>query len=204
MQAITQAILTPQRPPYSTLEFGPREFELKGEVYHRSDFHVVNGRGLKLKGSLFRSSQLTPLCVLYCHGNCGNRLDSLEVLESALPKGLSFCSFDFSGAGHSEGRFTSFGFFEQDDISTILSYLRNEGIGEVILWGRSMGAVAALMYASRHAGVRAVIADSPFASMKELLRDVIHSYIRLPDFLTNYLISRLQRSILTTGNFDIE
>jgi len=204
MQAIAQAILTPQRFPYSTLELGPRDFALKGEQYHRSDFHVLNGRGLRLKGSLFRSARSRPLCVVYCHGNCGNRLDAMEVLEAVLPLQVSFCAFDFSGAGHSEGRYVSFGYYEQEDLTSILSYLRSQGLPEAILWGRSMGAVAALLYTCSHEGIRAVVADSPFASLKELLRDVINSYVPLPSLVTDFLIARLQTSILSLADFDLE
>lgn len=128
----------------------------------------------------------------------------MEVLEAILPMQVSFCAFDFSGAGHSEGRFVSFGYYEQEDIAAVVEHLRGEGVRETILWGRSMGAVAALMYASRSDGIRAVVADSPFANMKELLRDVINSYVPLPDLITNFIISRLQHSILSLGGFDIK
>lgn len=33
------------------------------------------------------------------------------------------CSFDFSGSGKSEGKFTSFGLREQDDVTAILKWL---------------------------------------------------------------------------------
>jgi len=128
----------------------------------------------------------------------------MEVLEAVLPLQVSFCAFDFSGAGHSEGRYVSFGYYEQEDLTSILSYLRSQGLPEAILWGRSMGAVAALLYTCSHEGIRAVVADSPFASLKELLRDVINSYVPLPSLVTDFLIARLQTSILSLADFDLE
>ena len=205
MQAIAEAILAPQRFQYSALELGPKDFMLNGGVYHRHDFEVTNGRGLKLSGSLFQGGKPSRLCVVYCHGNCGNRLDSLEVLEVILPRYMSFCAFDFSAAGHSEGQYVSFGYHETADIDAVLQYLFSLGpIREVILWGRSMGAAASILYASAHPEVRAVVADSSFMSMRQLLTDVVNSYIPLPDFLSSFIVTRLNRAIQEKAGFDIE
>ena len=50
----------------------------------------------------------------------------------------------------SEGEGTSAGYREARDIWHVVDYLVDQaGFKEVILWGRSMGAVAALMYSSQ-------------------------------------------------------
>jgi pimeloyl-ACP methyl ester carboxylesterase len=56
--------------------------------------------------------------------------------------------FDFAGCGKSEGEDITYGLREAEDVNSIIDYLRvNKGIKEFVLWGRSMGAVAALLYA---------------------------------------------------------
>jgi cobalamin biosynthesis Co2+ chelatase CbiK len=36
-------------------------------------------------------------CVVFCHGNCGNRAAVFECMNFLLKKNLIVCSFDFSG-----------------------------------------------------------------------------------------------------------
>jgi hypothetical protein len=59
-----------------------------------------------------------------------------------------------SGSGKSDGEKITYGLKEQQDISTflfivgpVIDYLhKRRGINEFVIWGRSMGAVAALLY----------------------------------------------------------
>jgi alpha/beta superfamily hydrolase len=39
---------------------------------------------------------------------------------------FNICSFDFSGAGYSEGDYVTLGFFEKDDIKAVVDFLRKE------------------------------------------------------------------------------
>ena len=67
----------------------------------------------------------------------------MESVEKLLPAGLSVFAFDFSGCGMSEGAHVSLGWYEKDDIASIVAFLRNvTKIGRIGLWGRSMGAVS--------------------------------------------------------------
>ncbi len=42
-------------------------------------------------------------CVIYCHGNCGSRVDASDCLDLLLPQSISVFAFDFSGSGLSDG-----------------------------------------------------------------------------------------------------
>ena len=71
-------------------------------------------------------------------------------LQKFIENGLQLCCFDFHGCGISDGNFVSLGVYESFDIETVANFLRSSGrVGKIILWGRSMGAVASLLYASR-------------------------------------------------------
>lgn len=53
-----------------------------------------------------------------------------------------------------------------------------------ILWGRSMGAVAAMLYTFKEPRyIEYMILDSPFSSVERMVRDVASSYIKLGEFL---------------------
>jgi alpha-beta hydrolase superfamily lysophospholipase len=68
-------------------------------------------------------------------------------VEEILKMGLSFCSFDFSGCGNSEGSSISFGANEKFDIGAVVEKVKEMfGVTRVILWGRSMGSACAVKY----------------------------------------------------------
>jgi alpha-beta hydrolase superfamily lysophospholipase len=74
------------------------------------------------------------------------------MVESILSLGLNLCIFDFAGYGNSEGETVSLGCREIWDIECIIQHLREHyNQYQFILWGRSMGAVAALLYLSTKA-----------------------------------------------------
>ena len=59
--------------------------------------------------------------------------------------------FDFAGCGKSEGEYVSLGYHEKDDLEGIINYSRQVyPIGNVSLWGRSMGAVTAILYVEKN------------------------------------------------------
>ena len=60
-------------------------------------------------------------------------------------------SFDFSGSGISDGDFVSLGLNESEDLKIVLNHAKQElGYREIYLWGRSMGAVTALLYCQKY------------------------------------------------------
>ncbi len=66
----------------------------------------------------------TP-CIIYCHGNAGNKIDIVEIFDF-LRWDFNICSFDFSGAGYSEGEYVTLGFNERHDIEAVVKFLRIE------------------------------------------------------------------------------
>ena len=82
-------------------------------------------------------------------------------------------TFDFAGCGLSEGEYISLGYYEKDDLSVVVDYLRGTGSVSLIgLWGRSMGAVTALMYADSDPSIAAMVLDSPFSNMEVLAKEI--------------------------------
>ncbi len=90
-------------------------------------------------------------------------------MEFLLPYGISLCSFDFSGCGQSEGDYISLGWFEKEDVSCVIKYLREnkKTIDKIGLWGRSMGAVTSIM-TIKSGEIDCVVADSAFYSFRNL------------------------------------
>ena len=127
-----------------------------GENYSQDDFKVANEKGEQLCVSFVEPAYdedrpggkdgLMP-CVIYMHGNASNKSEGLSYIGKLLPKGITLCSFDFSGCGNSEGAWVTLGHKEKDDLKAIISYLYdNKRVSTIGLWGRSMGAVTSLFY----------------------------------------------------------
>ena len=70
-------------------------------------------------------------------------------VEKVMAKGFNYCCFDFSGAGLSQGKYVSLGYHEKYDIQAVLEHITSKfNIKKFILWGRSMGAAAAIKFMS--------------------------------------------------------
>ena len=125
------------RPPRYTYDpddvLGPKRFRIDGRLFERIDVEVMNRRRQRLRCSHYlpiiegsRGGQHTKFpCVIYCHGNCGSRVDASDCLDLLLPQSISVFAFDFSGSGLSDGETISLGFYEQDDLMAVIEYLRS-------------------------------------------------------------------------------
>eukprot|EP00959_Pyramimonas_sp_CCMP1952_P128715 2691729-Pyramimonas_sp.AAC.1 len=48
-------------------------------------------------------------CVIYCHGNSGNRTEALAVVKALLPLNFTVIAFDWGGCGLSGGDYITLG-----------------------------------------------------------------------------------------------
>lgn len=76
-------------------------------------------------------------------------------------------------------------------------------INKLALWGRSMGAVTALLYLSHHQTIASAIFDSPFKSLKDLVEDMGSKTSKVPSFILNGGLKIISKTILDKGKFDI-
>jgi len=65
--------------------------------------------------------------VIYLHGNSSSRRAARSLLTILVPLNISVFVFDFSGCGHSEGKYISLGYFEKDDLKVVVKFLRQSG-----------------------------------------------------------------------------
>ncbi|CAD7928688.1 unnamed protein product [Amoebophrya sp. A120] len=101
------------------------------------------------------ASSRPPPCVVYLHGNASCRLEAKETWDYVLSLGFSLFAFDFSGSGNSDGDYVSLGFYEREDLHTVVTHLREQdNVGPIMLWGRSMGAFTALSYCAKYGSTR--------------------------------------------------
>jgi alpha-beta hydrolase superfamily lysophospholipase len=108
--------------------------------------------------------------VITLAGYKGAKHHTLGIAAALWRGGADVLLFDNRGRGDSEGEITTLGYLEQLDALAAIEYARTRSDAPLGLVGYSMGAAVAIMVAAGDERVGAVVADSPFASQRELLR----------------------------------
>lgn len=138
-----------------------------GLDYEPVEFYSDNTKEdeLKIKG-WFIDGQSED-CVILAPGKGQTRWELLDFAPFIHDAGYDVLLFDPQGRGKSEGERWGFGYFESRDIANAVQHLEeNYGVQNYGLLGRSAGGTATLLAALNSREVDAVIADSPFASIK--------------------------------------
>ncbi len=111
--------------------------------------------------------------VIMVHGNGGNRNNSgghaLDIAGGLVEQGFSVLMFDLHGYGESEGDTVSGGYYEKDDLKGAVAYLKQRGYEKIGVLGFSLGAVTALLAAAEDEEIDAVVADSAFADLNDIM-----------------------------------
>lgn len=131
--------------------------------FHSSD-------GVALFGRLFKGTRRSAIVLAHGYTACQEEL--LELAAHLQARGYNVLLFDFRNHGRSGAskQGSSIGYREREDVCAAVRYLKRrrsidpQGIGVL---GMSMGAATALLAAADCEDIRAVVADSPFADLRE-------------------------------------
>jgi dipeptidyl aminopeptidase/acylaminoacyl peptidase len=113
--------------------------------------------------------------IILVHGIDQNRWNTWErVPQKAqlfVQHGFDVLVFDLRGHGQSGGDRLGFGWVERNDVRGAVAYVERRGIlpGRIGLQAHSYGAATALLTAAVDPDVSAVVADSAFADIRQLL-----------------------------------
>ena len=205
-----KAVIRPNRDEYKEEDLGPDKFQINHKYYKRTDFSITNKRNLKLMCSFWepfdeeREYVRLP-CVVYLHGNSSSRCEALAEIKHLLPLNITVFAFDFSGCGQSQGEYISLGWYEREDVETVIEYLRKTNkVSTIGLWGRSMGAVTAIMYGDRDPSIAGMVLDSAFASLKELIEELVKDRVSLPNFILNQATKLVKSTIMKKAKFNLD
>jgi alpha-beta hydrolase superfamily lysophospholipase len=121
-------------------------------------------------------------CIVYCHSHSGNRFEGTILLD-VIGRDFDLCVLEFSGYGYSQGKYSTLGLKESEELEVLVNYLKKEKkIDQLFLWGRSMGAVSILLYLHRlgakaQEACQGVVLDSPFSSTKDMVLGLDCSFV---------------------------
>lgn len=159
-----------------------------GSPCERVQFHA-RGESVRLMASYRRAPDASAV-VLLVHGRDACRGDELrgttETLVSELiARGMSVMMIDLRGHGESDQARLTFGRRERHDILGAVDFLLTRGYppGSIGVLGASMGGASAIAAAAEEPAIGALITDSAFASLDDVLAAQFTRLTRLPMFV---------------------
>ena len=141
---------------------------------------------VRISGWFFRAPGVpnAPAIVL-CHGIWTGRRECLPLALRFQAAGYNVLCFDFRAHGMSDGRFTSVGHHETNDVLGAVEYLKQRpevDPARIGVIGFSMGAAATIQAAARTSDIAAVVADSAYASFLDAAKYSFRLVTRVPHF----------------------
>jgi len=152
------------RPPRLSIPLRPADYGLAVETVRiRAD------DGVHLAG-WFVPRPGAPAIVLL-HGYPAEKADLLPIATALAPE-FATLLVDHRYFGQSEGRTTTLGYRERQDLKRIVDFLESRGVTAVGVFGFSLGGAVALLTAAEDPRIRAIAAYAPFADLKALGREL--------------------------------
>lgn len=152
-----------------------QEMTIKGEPA------IINSNGLDLPCWFIAPEKGKPT-VLYCHGNTTNITNTQKVGEHYSNKGIGVLMVEYPGYGEAPGKASQTGLFQSALDGA--GFLNKKGIRnkDIIVHGYSLGgAVAAHTVSNSEKPFKALILDSTFTSMPDVMANWINNKVLLSE-----------------------
>ena len=143
----------------------------KYESLEKEHAELITKDGLKLQGIYIEAPQKTNKTVILVHGISVAHINAIKYMDIFYKRGWNVLTFDHRRHGSSEGKYSTYGYYEKEDLDLWIKWvLRRNGDDSIIgLHGESMGAATVLQYAAISSHVSFIIADCGYSNLKELL-----------------------------------
>ena len=157
--------------------------------WNKKDFEVDGVHG-KIRGEVVfhpeMKNQARKKVAIVCHGHTCNRINSVKYASIFYNQGYSLVLYDHAYFGLSQGAYTTLGFNEKFDLSTVIDYTK--GIfGQdcfLALHGESMGAVTILCVLGLRSDINLLVADCGFSHTMNYYRELCSKLVHLPAYPT--------------------
>jgi len=144
---------------------------------------------IKIK-AWFIANNKTKNAVIVCHGYPFDK-GNVFSFASFLHKDYNLLFFDFRAMGESEGKYTTVGYKEVEDLKAAVKYLKENGMENVGALGFSLGGATILM--AKSDDIKAIVADSSYANL-DLMVDSLYRqffFFKYPFVLTTRVLAKL-------------
>ncbi|MGN7938563.1 MULTISPECIES: alpha/beta hydrolase [Bacillaceae] len=168
-------LLSPRRVSYEkTFKIGIQRGEIDERAFNsikKEELFIPSYYGYKLHGMFFPVENGKKV-VIIAHGITWSLFGSFKYVKMFQKRGFHVLLCDHRYHGLSGGKYTSYGFYEKDDLKAWIDYLEKRFGGNTFigLLGESLGAASALELSKRDRRVKFCIADCSFSDFQSLLR----------------------------------
>jgi uncharacterized protein len=174
--ALYRRVFVPARPDWlDDFQFTPWEFQAD---YEEVDLTTVDGVAF---GAWFFRQTGSPQVIVISPGHKARRQDVLGIAVALWRKGFNVLCYSYRGMPASDRGLVTMGIREVQELAAAIAFarkrVRNARIG---LLGYSMGAVVSLLGAAGDPSVKALVLDSPYGDLRQLLRENVRRVALLP------------------------
>jgi pimeloyl-ACP methyl ester carboxylesterase len=127
------------------------------------------GKPLKIAAWWIPHELANGRTLILLHGYADAKVGGIAWAPTLHELGYNILALDLRAHGESEGRFTTAGFFERQDVNQVIDELKGdlpEQTRELVLFGISLGAAVAAAVAVARDDLQAVIMESPYPNYR--------------------------------------
>ncbi|UCH42953.1 MAG: alpha/beta hydrolase [Dehalococcoidales bacterium] len=130
--------------------------------------------------------------IIMVHGADQHRADPsigmLGIASKLVEHGYNVLMFDLRGHGESEGNMMSAGYYEQRDLNGAVEYVKGRGFQRIGVLGFSVGAATAVLATAENSDISALVSDSGFADLKDMMEPEFSKRTKFPKFFLGPLL----------------
>ncbi|XZJ61034.1 alpha/beta hydrolase [Clostridium perfringens] len=163
----------------------------------KEDITLKSFDGLNLTSTLIMNENPTNKFIVLVHGVSICYVGSLKYFDIFYRNGFNVLIVNQRRHGKSEGKYSTYGFYEKYDVNMWIEYLKSRFGNDIILGlhGESMGAGTVMETISLNDSIKFVIEDCGYSNFHELIGfQITHAY-------KNRLVRKILRPSLIFANF---
>ncbi len=169
-------LFVPARPDWlDDFMFTPWEFQAN---YEEVDLATVDGVAF---GAWFFRQTGSRQVIVVSPGHKGRRQDVLGISVALWRKGFNVLCYSYRGMPASDRVLVTMGVREVQELAAAIAFARRRvRDARIGLLGYSMGAVVSLLGAAGDPSVEALVLDSPYCDLRQVLRENVRRQTLLP------------------------
>ena len=163
----------------------------------KEDITLKSFDGLNLTSTLIMNENPTNKFIILVHGVSICYVGSLKYFDIFYRNGFNVLIVNQRRHGKSEGKYSTYGFYEKYDVNMWIEYLKSRFGNDIILGlhGESMGAGTVMETIPLNDSIKFVIEDCGYSNFHELIGfQITHAY-------KNRLVRKILRPSLIFANF---
>jgi fermentation-respiration switch protein FrsA (DUF1100 family) len=158
--------------------FSPFEFQADYE-----EVALSTADGVSFGAWFFRQPG-TPQAIVISPGHKGRRQDVLGIAVALWRKGFNVIAYSYRGMAASDPALITMGVREVQELEAAIAFARSKIAGARIgLLGYSLGAVVSILGTAGDPEIQALVLDSPFYDLRQVIRENVWRAAHLPGHL---------------------